>query len=668
MSLEVRIMRSVTSFFNFTLYKKNMKRFWPVWGLYLTIWLFILPISLIMREYNVERFAAERILGYVINAGLPMALIFSLLGAMAVWSYLFNNRSACLIHQLPIRREGLFLTNYLSGLSFMLLPNVAVFILTLLAEMLVYLPDVINLLSWLLAVSLMEIFFFSFATVCAMFTGHLLALPAFYAILNGLIWGISILTQAVMEKFVFGFAGIAGADTVIKYLTPVYALVGDVDAVEVDAVQGLYRLTGWGTLLIYFAVGLILAGVGLVVYRRRHMEQAGDMVTVKWVRPVFRYGVGFCSALAFGMFIFEMFSDSLPDTAWALMIVMLVCGAAGYFIACMLLEKSFRVFYRWKGCSVLLAVLVLLTCAVELDLFGYERYVPKQDGVSSVELILTNTRPFDSANNVSIEFDDPQVIRGVLAVHQAIVEEKNGSDVWSKNEVMHSGYSVQTHGRSGFYVSYTLADGRKITRDYLSRAAVAAEDLSDPDSLTAKLDALINMPQVVEQGYDLSDLDVTDIGQISVTTLTVKEEGYSIMEEVAVANSPEIYEKVMQAVWKDLEQGNFRRYLMDDQERMTNCFVNDLMIQVPRYGSFDPWDGDADEKVPSFGQAEYYTVGLQTGAVHTLAALKEAGVLTGTVHLLTHAQQEAAEGKWNGDWDGLTNADLDDYAWDVMGK
>ena len=43
MNWEVRTMRSVTSCFNSTLYRKNLSRFWPIWALYSVIWLFALP-------------------------------------------------------------------------------------------------------------------------------------------------------------------------------------------------------------------------------------------------------------------------------------------------------------------------------------------------------------------------------------------------------------------------------------------------------------------------------------------------------------------------------------------------------------------------------------------------------------------------------------------------
>lgn len=54
---------------------------------------------------------------------------------MAVFGYLYSTRSACMMHALPLRRETLFTTQYLAGLSFLLLPLAAVGIITLAAEM-----------------------------------------------------------------------------------------------------------------------------------------------------------------------------------------------------------------------------------------------------------------------------------------------------------------------------------------------------------------------------------------------------------------------------------------------------------------------------------------------------------------------------------------------------
>ncbi|MEG2815907.1 MAG: ABC transporter permease, partial [Oscillospiraceae bacterium] len=117
-------MQSVKSYFNPTLFRKNITRFWPVWAVYLVAWIFALPVSGYLRmanttaEYLAENrlyFANEMALDMVNGFGVVFALIFGLLAAVCVFSYLYNNRSAGMIHGLPLRREGLFLTNYLSG-------------------------------------------------------------------------------------------------------------------------------------------------------------------------------------------------------------------------------------------------------------------------------------------------------------------------------------------------------------------------------------------------------------------------------------------------------------------------------------------------------------------------------------------------------------------------
>ena len=656
-------MRSVTSWFNATLFRKNLKRFWPVWGLYLTIWVIHFPVGLIMGNHSVERFAERKILSEVLNTGLPMALVFSLLAAMAVWSYLYNHRAACLMHQLPIRREGLFLTNYLSGLNFMVGPNVVVFVLTLLAELAVGQVNAVNLLAWLAAVTLMEIFFFSFATICALFTGHILALPAFYGIISVLFSSGALLIEEVLEKFLFGYDGLPWLDALAVCLTPVAAMSNTVDCVPVTSGENpVYALTGWPILIVYAVVGVLLTGLALLLYRRRHMEQAGDVVTVGWMRPVFRYGVAFCCALAFGVFLMAMFDAALPETAWSLLVLMLICGAAGYFVASMLLEKSFRVFRKWKGCAALLAVLVALTCAVEFDVFGYEDYLPEEEQVARVN-IWADGVPYEGYNSTG--FDDPQVIRAVLAVHGAIIENGPGHhDLQSDYEPQPEGGQAVIRRNSGIEVTYTLANGRTVSRNYRNKVLVEMAKIHDPKSLTAKLDALINMPQIIEGYYDLAGKKASDIGQMSVSSLEKRENGgtYVVDTEVPVNNNPEVYEKVFKAIQKDLAEGNLgRRYLMENKEYLNTCLTNTIYIEFKESS-----DRPAGMREPSYVTANRIT--LQTTAKHTLAALEEAGVLTGRVNLLTQAQVEAVDGKWsNGQLDWAT-VDMDKYAWAVLGE
>ena len=104
----------------------------------------------------------------------------------------------------------------------------------------------------------------------------------------------------------------------------------------------------------------MLAGLALAAYRRRHLESAGDVVSVRWVRPVFKYGVAFCTAVTLSTVFYYVLDPLLPRGPWTLLVLMVVWGAAGCFVAEMLLKKSFRVLRAWKGCVITVAVQELL--------------------------------------------------------------------------------------------------------------------------------------------------------------------------------------------------------------------------------------------------------------------------------------------------------------------
>ena len=211
------------------LWKKNMARFWPIWSVYGACWLLAMPLNLLMLRAedtygsmpSPQYFADLEVLSMITPGSVIAALVFGILSAMAVFSYLYNSRSVGLFHALPVRREGLFLTNYLSGLSFMLLPSLVVFFCTLLAELAKGCLNIGALCMWLAMQVLLTLFFYSFAVFCAMFTGHILALPAFYGILSVLAVVMVQLVNEVLRAFVFGYRYVDTLNTLGTWLSPV---------------------------------------------------------------------------------------------------------------------------------------------------------------------------------------------------------------------------------------------------------------------------------------------------------------------------------------------------------------------------------------------------------------------------------------------------------------
>lgn len=121
-------MWSRTWCFNRTLFRKNLTRFWPLWAM--ASFLAALPpimmaVELVRRRGDLAMTPLDITDGYysALSGMVPaVLLVYAVVCAMAVWSYLFSARSVGLMHTLPVSRKGLFLTNFLSGFVMVLLP------------------------------------------------------------------------------------------------------------------------------------------------------------------------------------------------------------------------------------------------------------------------------------------------------------------------------------------------------------------------------------------------------------------------------------------------------------------------------------------------------------------------------------------------------------------
>lgn len=613
-------MRSVTSCFNSTLYRKNLSRFWPIWALYSVIWLFVLPLNLLTtiqrgRNWALEDLAdsldyfSQATVGYSLNLGTVLAVLFGLLAAMAVFSYLDTSRSACMMHALPLRREALFFTNYLSGLSFLLLPNAAIFGLTLAGEAVSNCLDLGALTVWLLVQSATCLFFYSFAVFCAMFTGHLLALPIFYGVLNCLAAILSALMDAVLYLFLYGYNGLSSTtQQAVAWLTPLEKL-GRAATWTTAAGSADLCLAQPAVVAVYAGVGAALSVAALLVYRARQMESAGDVVSVRVVRPLFKYGVAVCAGLSGGTFTYYVLFDEgqLP-----LVLSILFWAAVGYFLAEMLLRKSFQVLSAWPGCLVLVALLAALFLCIRLDLTGYQDYVPASDEVTQVTVDLGgSTYPGDGFGG-GVQITDPEQVAQITALHQAIVAARSREEGSYDDSLYLS-------------LSYTLSNGQSIRRYYpgvpLYRAEQGAEG-----TVTWALDQLVSDRDFVRAGYGLdqfADWNLTEAYVYDLwDTQTQRREDTALSAAQA--------ELLWQAVLADFDAGTIgTRYLFEDQDRRENTCETDLNFNFLQSGL-----GSTERR------NGFVTITLTPQASHTLDILEKLGVLTDTRVARTHAQAD----------------------------
>ena len=616
-------MGSGKSYFNPTLFGKNLARFWPIWGLYTLIWVVLLPAGVLLRrdvwnKGNAWEFPLTLLDGSR-NMALVLAFLFGILCAMAVFSYLYSVRSVGMLHALPMRREGLFLTNYLSGLAFLWAPNFAVFLLALAAEALNGSVVFSSLFTWLVVTCLLCLFFYSFAVFCAMFTGHILALPAFYLILNFLASVITYLLESIAREFLFGFNGAVWAEKWAFWFTPALKLLR---ATGLDYMSSTPRYCGLGLVALYALIGLVLAGIALAVYNRRQLERAGDVITVGWVRPVFRYGMALCCAITLGAFFYSIFYTLLPRGAWTLLGWMLLWGAVGCFIAEMLLKKRLWVFKTsWKGCVIFLVCLVAAMATLELDLLGFERKVPDAAQVKSVQISGMNSAPYDTGSYPSFTATDPQTIGEITNLHSAITQRKEeleavqSSGISTQSWISGSnGLDLQVETSTYVRLRYELTDGSVVERWY--DLPIRAEDLEDPSTPAARLSQLINQPQVTSEIYFGSIGETARLVDACLMNLYNPEDDSYGFEYLPA----DLLEPLLEAIQADMAEGNLgRRYLLDDQERMDNCCYADLELTF----RLDQTGVSGGTAPAATANTISVTITLQKSAVHTMQVLSD---------------------------------------------
>lgn len=476
MSWEVSSMPSKRSFFNVTLFKKNLGRSWPLWGgitaLGCLVPLYMLLALLQQGSYARQIIEAQdfRMMLYTVAAYFVPAAAFgyAILVAMVVWSYLYNARSVGLLHTLPIDRTGLFVTNALSGLTMLLIPYAAVGALVCLLAMVFGFMDLLAVAATVAAVLLMTVLFFGMATLCAMVTGNIFALPGFYLVVNFLAPALDWLFSTLSSSFLLGVSGYySGA---VEFLSPLLKIYQSFSVAETQLGDRVweYHLEGFGTVAIYGLLGLVLLGAALALYLRRRSESAGDVVAFQWLRPVFRCGIALCSALSLGRLLYALIWESLFQRgeyadAVPMALCMAVTGLVGYYGASMLLEKSLRVF---RGSAVRAAAVAAVCAAIclsaSMDLMGVESYVPELAEVDTVYVYASDV--VGNSPTLSAQ-EDSRLVEQVLALHRAIVD--------SREEIKDSesqGYPVGGEDQGFDYqwlrLEYRLADGSTVRRGY----------------------------------------------------------------------------------------------------------------------------------------------------------------------------------------------------------
>ncbi len=586
-------MKSRISWFNTGLAANLLRRCWPLWGGYFAVLMLCFPIAMAdkLRDVRANVLNFDR---SVMQMGLNMGYVsiaVSVLAVMLVFSWLYTARGSGMMCSLPVRRETLFMTAFLTGLVPMLLADI---IAVLLSAAVTVGSGYFSLYAYMKALAVlltMNFAFYCFAVFCAMLTGSIIIMPVVFLVLNCTVFVVETCVRAILSAFVYGMQN-DGA--VLAAFSPLVYTVGEVRVATIHGESGIvnYDMMGIGVLCVYCAAGLVLAVAALLILRKRNMEIATDTVAMPILKPIFKYCLTAGCALVLAPIVYEnmYYNYFVGWQAAAVMVLLMLVGALiGYIAAEMLIRKQVMVFktLRWKGLAISCCAIIAFVAAFELDVFGYERYVPKAEKIQQVEIWMGNTT-----------LSEPENVQLVLELQQQLIDNKAINE--SREDSSH------------VYINYLMTNGKYISRFY----RVPTSRIDEPEGELMRLQALCNLQEAIDRRCE-TDIPVTEktVMSFGVGTWYYDNDGqyHDSYMQFTAEEAVDFYENYL---LPDIKAGTMGRYwfLHNTQHYETQCNVRFELNLSDRAMLSDP-KGDYNN--------EYFSFNLNVDAVNCLKWLEE---------------------------------------------
>jgi len=507
-------MKSKKPFLSRELICNNIRRFWWISVLYVLALFLVSPlITLTNGSDTIPKSGYNITFGEIYDGTMIFLFTVPVFIGVMVFRYMQNSKSMVCMHAMPYTRLRLYVNNTISGLILLITPillNTAFLSAIQLGNLGgTYFKEGI-VLEYLATSLLTATTLYIWTIFAGMFTGSSIAQIIFTYIINFLIPGIILLVQAVLSGIIYGF--VINEKICLEYISA---------SPIIQAMSGSSFLDTGKTLIDFLIIDLIICTIlfvaGYFVYKYRNLETAGDVISGKYIKPVFKYGVTACVMLVGVVYVREIFSIDNVN-----IFIYLLFALLGYIVAEMLLRKSFKILDSYKGFLWYSFILIVALLGVRLDVFGYEKYVPNMNEVAAVSLNLY--ADFENNDNYAV-LDEEENISKIIDLHKNILEDKNIN-------IVKDSYRYQ----EDIGICYKLNNGKVVKRSYTV----------PDDKYTKKLNEIYDSKEYIISTNSIFDYELDDIYSARISNSLLGNDVHVLV------NSKEEIEKLFNAVKEDV--------------------------------------------------------------------------------------------------------------------
>ncbi len=604
-------MKSKRCFFNPTIFRKNIFDIWPVWAFELFILLVSLPLMLrekladtLDRAQYIEGTVEEEIIRNVLDiftdkSGQFFAYTFPIVAALLLFSYLFVARKGNMFHAFPVTRLELFVTNLLSGFLVLAFPIVVTGLVSIAVLSSFSVPSVCILaaVKWMIFELFVSYIGFSLAVFCCFITGHAVGAAVYYYVFSLLYVVCKALIYGVIGFLSYGISvgdGLSGKDMCLSPLAMLFtsrlgpSLDYDMNPLADYSTPVSMHIEGKGFIIGYLIFFTILFFLSYFIYKKRHVEMAGDVLTIGWMKPVYRWIITGVTGFGLGLFFFTLFYEySRRPSIAGYFVTTLVFGIVGFIISEMILEKKFRIFTKKRmiECLAAAACILVVLLIIRFDATQTGKKVPATDEVASV--IVDYYYP--------MSFETPEEIDTIRNIHQTIIDKRSEYEF-----LEYDGYPDDQGNRTYVYtyvnINYELKNGKYISRHYtIPDSEYIYKDETEPATILSELSNDPKRYLAYEMGVtDCTGAELTSVSFASLVNMPeseyLKNPGLGDVYNYSYPENGETMVNVMVERTIDLSK--------DELKELLDAYIKEIADgKVASYGArnYEPYSYDYED-------------------------------------------------------------------------
>lgn len=431
-----------------------------------------------------------------------LTLIFAIIYTVQIFSYMHNKRKVDFYGSLPISRARLFLAKYGAAYLFSIIPMLVFMGIIAIASICtgtLLLPQVTNMYVNFIVGTLACISAYGFLSACCGTTFNtvimFIAVCACYPL-------SMVFVRAYIDAFFTGaYTQTFSKSFITNALNPISAYFGN-------------NLIYW----IIFSIACVAFGTLLIMKRRSERAQTSFAYYIPC--HIIKVIVSFLT----GMFLGTMFGslNVFGNGVGGFVFGFILASAPTFLIVHMIFYKGLKQIVRTIPIYAGLAVVVIVGVAlINLDVFGYNTYVPKSEDVKSAGIILTQhyypkDKNFSRVMSKSAEdFTSSSDIDSIVKIHNNIINSKSTKlksvgkfkTVWGF--MLYNAFDDLSYD-DVYAITYKLNNGRKVNRFY-----------------SASMISLVNSMNTVysddyDYGYGYGSLDTDGINKIANPLISSK--------------------------------------------------------------------------------------------------------------------------------------------------